>query len=62
MTRPAALTAAEMARAIKVADATGKVAVLTKGGIIFAEPDKVALPSPETGRPNSCDGIWGTGS
>jgi hypothetical protein len=30
MTR--AFTAAEMARAIKVADAMGKVAVLTKGG------------------------------
>lgn len=57
-----ALTQAEIARAIKAAEACGKVAFMVKGGIIFAPPDKVALPSPETGRPNSCDGIWGAGS
>jgi hypothetical protein len=61
MTR-AAFTAAELARAIKAADQAGKVAVLTRGGIVFAPPDKVALPSPETGRANSCDEIFGTGS
>lgn len=62
MTRPASLSQTEIARAIKAAEACGKVAVLTKDGIIFAPPNKVALPSPETGRPNSCDGIWGAGS
>lgn len=61
MTRPA-FTQAELARAIKAADQAGKVAVLTKGGIIFAPPDQIALPSPETGRNNSCDAIFGTGS
>lgn len=50
MTRPAPLTQAEIARAVKVADATGKVAVMVKGAIIFAEPGQIALPSPETGR------------
>ena len=62
MTVRLSLTQAQIARAIKAADQAGKVAVLTKDGIIFAPPDKVALPSPETGRPNSCDGIWGAGS
>lgn len=56
------LTLAEIARAIKAADQAGKVAVMVKGGIIFAAPGQIALPSPETGRENSCDGIWGTGS
>lgn len=62
MTRPASLSQAEIARAIKAAEACGKVAVMTKGGIVFAAPGQIALPSPETGRENSCDGIWGTGS
>jgi hypothetical protein len=56
------LTLAEIARAIKAADQAGKVAVMVKGGIIFAERGQIALPSPETGRENSCDTIWGTGS
>jgi hypothetical protein len=56
------LTLAEIARAIKAADQAGKVAVMVKGGIIFAERGQIALPSPEPERGNSCDGIWGTGS
>jgi hypothetical protein len=56
------LTLAEIARAIKAADQAGKVAVMVKGGIIFAERGQIALPSPELERGNSCDGIWGTGS
>jgi hypothetical protein len=41
MTR-AAFTAAELARAIKAADQAGKVAVLTRGGIVFAPPSDLA--------------------
>ena len=59
---PRPLTQSEIARAIKAAEATGKVAVMVKGAIVFAEPGQIALPSPETGRENTCDGIWGTGS
>jgi hypothetical protein len=59
MTRPAAFTQAELARAIRAAEACGKVAVLTRHGILFAEPDKVALPSPDQGRGNSCDDVFG---
>lgn len=62
MTTRASLTQAQIARAIRAAKGEGMVAVMTPTGIVFAEPDKVALPSPETGRPNSCDGIWGAGS
>ena len=62
MTRPTQITQAEMARAVKVADATGKVAVVWRGAIIFARPEQVALPSPESAGGNTCDGIWGTGS
>lgn len=61
MTRPT-LSQAEIARAIKAAEACGKVAVMVKGGIVFAERGQIALPSPEPERGNSCDGIWGTGS
>ncbi len=61
MTR-AALTQAAMVRAIKAADQAGKVAVLVKGGIVFAEPGQIALPSPETEGANTCDGVFGTGS
>lgn len=62
MTRPASLSQAEIARAIKAAEACGKVAVMTKGGIVFAAPGQIALPSPDQERGNSCDTIWGTGS
>jgi hypothetical protein len=55
MTRPAAFTQAELARAIRAAEACGKVAVLTRHGILFAEPDKVALPSPEEPEPAPYD-------
>lgn len=56
------LTLAEIARAIKAADQAGKVAVMVKGGIVFAERGQIALPSPDQERGNSCDTIWGTGS
>lgn len=62
MTRPATLTQAEIARAIRAADACGKVAVMTKAGIVFAESGSVALPSPEQARRNTCDEAFGVGS
>ena len=62
MTRPATLTQAQIARAIRAADACGKVAVMTAQGIVFAESGSVALPSPETSRRNSCDEALGLGS
>ena len=49
MTRPASLSQAEIARAIKAAEACGKVAVMTKVGIVFAERGQIALPSPDAG-------------
>ena len=65
MTRRATFTAAELVRAIRAAAASGKVAVLTPGGIVFADSGAVALPSlappPEDG-PNTCDQVWGAGS
>lgn len=51
MTTRATFTAAEMARAIRAADAAGKVAVLTPAGIVFADADRVALPSPPPADP-----------
>lgn len=56
MTRAATLTQAEIARAIRAADACGKVAVMTKAGIVFAESGSVPLPSPEQAEPGPFDG------
>ncbi len=58
MTSP---TAAQITCAVKVADATGKVAFVMRDGIALVDPKELPLPSPETGRPNSCDLIFGTG-
>lgn len=62
MTRPATLTQAEIARAIRAADACGKVAVMTKAGIVFAKPDQIDVASPEPARGNTCDAAFGVGS
>lgn len=45
MTARTTFSQADMQRAIRAAEACGKVAVLTPAGIVFAPPDKVALPS-----------------
>lgn len=47
MTRRATFTQAELTRAIRAAEACGKVAVFTPQGVIFAESGAVALPSPD---------------
>lgn len=48
MTARARITQAELVRAIRAAEACGKVAVMTPQGIVFAQPDQVALPSLES--------------
>lgn len=62
MTRKSSMTQAEIARAVRVGDATGKVAVVMRGGVALVDPKDLPLLSPENGRENSCDGIWGTES
>lgn len=59
MTRRVTFSKADLARAVRVADELGKVALWTEAGIAFVESDKVALPSPETERRNSCDEALG---
>lgn len=61
MTARARLTQAELTRAIRAAEACGKVAVFTPQGVVFAESGAVALPSPDQARGNSCDDAFGTG-
>ena len=48
MTARAVFSQAAIARAIRAAEACGKVAVMTPQGIVFAQPDQVALPSLES--------------
>jgi hypothetical protein len=48
VTARATFTQAQIARAIRAAEACGKVALLTPLGIVFAESGSIALPSPET--------------
>ena len=60
MTARATFTQAQIVRAIRAAQACGKVALLTPQGIVFAESGSVALPSPEQARGNSCDDAFGT--
>lgn len=62
MTRRATFTKADLERAVSVADALGKVVLWTPQGIAFVESDKVAIPSPDQARGNSCDEAFGTGS
>jgi hypothetical protein len=61
MTARATFTQAQIARAIRAAEACGKVALLTPMGIVFAESGSIALPSPngETAGGNSCDKAFG---
>jgi hypothetical protein len=55
MTARARFTQAELTRAIRAAEACGKVAVMTTAGIVFAESDKVPLPSPDQAEPAPYD-------
>jgi hypothetical protein len=60
MTTRATFTQATLQRAIRAADAEGKVALMTPTGIAFVESDRVALPSPDQARGNTCDEVFGT--
>ena len=59
MTRRATFTQAEIARALRAADAAGKVAVWTPAGIAFVESASVALPLGDQDGGNSCDQAFG---
>jgi hypothetical protein len=59
MTRRAAFTKSDLARAVRVADELGKVVLWTPQGVAFVESGSIALPSPETERGNSCDEAFG---
>jgi len=59
VTRRATFTAADLARATKVADKLGKVALWTPQGIALVDPASVALPSPDEPEGNSCDKAFG---
>jgi hypothetical protein len=53
MTARATFTEAELARAIRAAAKAGKVALLTRAGIVFVEPDIV--PKTATEQPDEAD-------
>lgn len=59
MTRRATFTQADLARAIRAAEATGKVAVQTPAGIAFLDPAAVPVaPSQaETPAPSGLDAV-----
>lgn len=61
MTARATFTQAQITRAIRAAEACGKVALLTPQGIVFAESGSIALPSPdqETAEVAECDKAFG---
>lgn len=61
MTRRATFTKADLARAVRVADELGKVALWTPQGICFVESAKVALPSPDQAAAEvaECDRAFG---
>jgi hypothetical protein len=61
MTRRATFTQAELKRAIRAAEASGKVAVQTSVGIAFVDPMTLpqTAPSRESEGRNTCDDIFG---
>ncbi len=60
MTKRATFTQAELERAIRAADKAGKVAAVTRDGlIVFVESVSVDLPSPDQTRGNTCDDAFG---
>lgn len=51
MTKRATFTQIELARAIRAAEACGKVAVMTRIGMAFVESDQLGLSSPDQPEP-----------
>ena len=63
MTRRAKVTQAELTRAIRAAEATGKIALQTPAGIAFVDPATIAQTVPtESGQGNTCDNVFGPGA
>lgn len=61
MTARATFTEASLKRAVKVADAMGKVAVQTTMGIAFVDPARLPQIAPADSGENSCDRAFGCG-
>ncbi|MBY0352671.1 hypothetical protein [Tabrizicola sp.] len=61
MTARATFSQATLQRAIRAAEACGKVAVLTPAGIVFAGPEQAMLPSPDIAASEvaECDKAFG---
>jgi hypothetical protein len=59
MTTRASFTKAQIERAIRAADATGKVAVQTTMGIAFVDPASLPQTAPTESGENSCDRAFG---
>lgn len=60
MTKRATFTQAELTRAMRAADALGKVALLTPAGIAFLpREDAPKLHSASVERVNTCDEVFG---
>lgn len=59
MTRRATFTQAELVRAIRAADASGKVALMTRAGLAFVDPAAIPQTAPAESGENSCDSLFG---
>ena len=59
MTKRATFTQVELVRAIRAAAATGKVAVQTRDGIAFVEPDAIPHDHPDQPEVSQCDKLFG---
>jgi hypothetical protein len=61
VSKRATFTQAELTRAIRAAEAAGKVALQTPAGIAFVDPQHIAqsAPTPTESGGNSCDGLFG---
>ena len=55
MTKKATFSKADLARAVRVADELGKVALWTSQGVAFVESDSIKLPSPDQAEPAPYD-------
>lgn len=58
MTARATFTQAELARAIRAADAMGKVALVTRAGIAFVDPGTIPHTAPQPAAQPSPIDTW----
>lgn len=63
MTKRATFTQAELERALRAANALGKVVLWTPGGIAFVESDAIPVTSPPDDQKDQaeCDRLFGVG-